>query len=137
MIIIIKEKGFTLIELMIVITIIAIIAGIAIPSYNSSVIKARRSDAQQLLLDTANREAQYLLDARQYTNNFTNLGITKEGWSCSGTSCTGDFYTVAVSVDNTAAPPTFTITATATGDQLTDGNLTLNHLGAKTPSDKW
>jgi type IV pilus assembly protein PilE len=132
-----KNRGFTLIELMIVVTVIAILAGVAYPSYINSVRKARRADAQVLMLDSANRQEQYLLDARQYTTSFTSLGVTKDGWSCSATACTNAFYSVTITVDNSATPPTFSIAGTATGDQTQDGNIGLNSMGTKTPSDKW
>ncbi len=132
-----RMSGFTLIELMIVVAIIAILTSIAYPSYKNSVMKGRRSDAQQLLLNAVLREEQYLLDARQYTTDFTALGITKDGWTCVAASCTNNFYTTTIAVDNSAAPPTYTVTATAKADQLADGNLTINSQGAKTPADKW
>ena len=47
------------------------------------------------------------------------------------TSCTNGSYTVTVAVNNAATPPTFTATGTAIGKQVSDGNLTINHLGAK------
>ena len=132
-----KISGFTLIELMIVVVVIATLTAIAYPSYRGSVLKGRRSAAQQLMLDTVLRQEQYLLDARQYTTDFTKLGVSNDGWVCSTTSCTNNFYSVALSVDNSAAPPEFTVTATAKGDQLSDGNLTINSQGEKTPMDKW
>lgn len=127
-----RQTGFTLIELMIVVAVIGLIAMVAIPSYNSQVQKARRSDAQQLMLDIANRQQQYLMDARQYTTSPAALNITKDGWTCTAANCSNGFYTVTVVANNAATPPTYTITATATGNQVSDGNMTLNNLGAKT-----
>ena len=73
--------GFTLIELMIVVAIIGVLAAIAFPSYETYVIKSNRRATQAFMLDVANREKQYFLDARVYldvANNaaFTNLGMT-------------------------------------------------------------
>lgn len=127
-----KQTGFTLIELMIVVTVIGIIALIAVPSYNNQTKKARRSDAQQLMMDVANRQQQYLLDARQYTTSFTALNIAKDGWTCTAANCSNNFYTVTIAADNTATPPNFMVTAVPSGSQADDGNLTLNSLGAKT-----
>ena len=134
-----KQIGFTLMELMIVVAIIAIIASIALPSYADHMRKARRSAAQGLMLDTTNRETQYILDKRQYTNSFANISTTRDDYDCTtvATKCSNSFYDVTIAVNNAATPPTFTITATAKGSQTKDGNLTLDSTNAKTPSDKW
>ena len=127
-----KQIGFTLIEIMVVVAIVAIISMVALPAYDAQARKAKRSDAQQLMLATANRQQQYLLDARQYTTSFTALNITKDGWTCTATTCTNNFYSVAITANNSATPPTFAVTGTATGNQVSDGNLTLASTGAKT-----
>ena len=129
-----KLLGFTLIELMIVVGIISILAVVGIPAYQDQVRKGRRSDAQQLMLDISSKEQQYLLDARQYTDTIGNLGISKDGWTCSGTSCTNAFYTITVAPTNSATPPTFLITAAvvAGSAQEDDGNLTLSNTDVRT-----
>ena len=131
-----KTHGFTLIELMIVVTIIGILAAVAFPSYQNSVRKAHRSDAQQLMLDISNRQEQYLLDARTFTTDPTLLGIGKEGWTCASANCSNNFYTVVITTAGTA-PPTFNIAATAKISQVDDGNLGLTSAGVKSPSNKW
>jgi len=126
------DSGFTLIELMIVIGIVSILGAFSYPAYMDYSRKARRSDAQQVMLDISNKQEQYLLDVRQYTTDPTTLGISKDGWSCTSASCTSNFYTAITTVNNAATPPTYSITATATGNQVPDGDLTLNSVGTKT-----
>jgi type IV pilus assembly protein PilE len=120
--------GFTLIELMIVVAVIGILASIAYPSYLEYVKKGRRAAAQSHLMEIAQRQQQYLLDARSYASTLTTLGVTTP-------DDVSDYYTISLEVDDT--PPSFTITAEAQGVQASDGNLTLNNTGSKTPTDKW
>ena len=68
-----RQQGFTLIELMIAVAVVGILAGIAWPSYKYYVMRANRSAAQQFMLDIANREEQFMLDARSYATGSSAL----------------------------------------------------------------
>ncbi len=124
-----KRGGFKLIELMIVVAIIAILAMIALPSYDRYVIRSNRAVAKQFLLTVANKQEQYILDARQYATTLPALNLTAPAEVSTR-------YTFSL---NACAVPctTYTITATAIGAQASDGNLTLDNLGNKLPADKW
>jgi len=69
-----KNKGFTLIELMITVVVVAILAAIAYPSYQDFLRRGYQSAAQQLALDIAQREEQYFLDAKAYAT-WAQLGV--------------------------------------------------------------
>jgi type IV pilus assembly protein PilE len=124
-----RQAGFTLVELVIVIVIVAILATIAIPSYRDSVRKSDRRAAQSAMMEIANRERQVFVSNRAFQDH-TDLAFTLPA------ELQGK-YTYTIDVDNDASPPTFEITFTAIGAQAADGNLTLDSAGVRTPAGKW
>lgn len=118
-----KVTGFSLIELMIVVAVVAILAAVAFPSYGSYVRKSHRTDAINMVMNTASQEARYYTGNNAYTNSMANLGFA------SGLSANG-YYSISVSVNGNS----FTITATPQGDQANDscGTYTYTNLGVKT-----
>lgn len=132
-----NQSGFTIMELMIAVTIVGILSMIAMPSYKSYLGRANRAVAIQMVSLIANKEAQYFQDARGYTGAVDSTGLNignPDGWSCAGNGCSNKNHTVSVTVDNTALPPTFMVTAApvAGGTNASDANLTLNQSGTKT-----
>lgn len=69
------ERGYTLIEILIVVAILGILAAVAIPSYQRNIQAGNRSVAQAGLLDLANRQEQFYLDNRTYSASLTDLGF--------------------------------------------------------------
>jgi len=128
-----EAAAFTLVELLIVIAIVGILSAIAFPSYKNYVMRGRRSAAENLVMEIASKEQQYILDARQYTGTIGATGLnipSRDDWTCAAT-CTNNYYTVMVVPDNTATPPNFAITATAQGSQLSDGDIRYDNTGVK------
>jgi type IV pilus assembly protein PilE len=121
--------GFTLIELMITVAIVAILAAIAYPGYMSYVRRSARAAAQSYMMTIAAREEQSLSDARSYFTDPSTLGLSPPAETVGR-------YTFAVT-NAAGPPPTFTITATAVGNQVADGDLTLQSNGTRSPASKW
>lgn len=125
------DRGFTLLELMIVVVIIAILAAIAIPAYGRYAYRAHRVDGQELLLRIANAQERY------YSTNNKYGALTDVGYANPAISQKG-YYSVTMAV--TAGPSgsssqAFVATAAPVGAQLKDvcGSLTINNAGVKTP----
>jgi type IV pilus assembly protein PilE len=127
-----RQRGFTLIELLIAIVIVGILVAVAIPSYLQYVIRANRAAAESQMMDIASREQQIFLSNRAYGT------LADLGYSSFPSELNGKYsFPPTLNIDNTATPPTFTITFTAIGSQASDGNLTLDYQGNKTPPEKW
>jgi type IV pilus assembly protein PilE len=131
------NRGFTLIELMVAVAIVAIIAMIAIPSYTAQIVKGRRSSAEAFLLDIAQREQQYLLDVRGYAYSVATLYSVATPNTATPVDVS-TYYTIDFPAP-AAGPPNFIARATpiAGTAQAGDVVLTIDNTGAKTPANVW
>ncbi len=126
-------KGFTLIELMIVVAIVGILAAVVYPSYSEFVIRSNRAEAPQELVRIANLQEQLFVDSRAYTNDISKLGL---GTTATMTTESGNYV-----ISSVVAGGTFTLTATAQGAQAKGDaackEITLTDTGAKAPISCW
>ena len=132
-----RARGFTLIELMIAIAIIGVLVRLAIPTYQNYIVRTNRTEATQFLIDLANRQQQYLMDARKYASTLAELNVTAPTeYSKYYVATDASIFTT---VNNSATPPTFTLSAVPkTGiPQAKDGTITITSTGVKSPIDKW
>ncbi|MGH8670496.1 MAG: type IV pilin protein [Burkholderiales bacterium] len=122
-----RHAGFTLIELMITVVIIAILAAVAYPSYQAHIIRTHRSEAQQFLMDITQREEQYLLDVRQYTNILGPPG-TAGSLNLATPSNVAKFYNAPAIVLVAGPPQTYSVSiAPLAGSMMAgDGRLIID-----------
>ncbi len=122
-----RLHGFTLIELMIVVTVIGILAAIAYPSYQDYIRRARRIEAQSVMMDIQLMQEKYRINHVSY-GGLADLGTFPS-----------DYYSFAIS-GNTVSAYTITATAKSGTSQASDSgctSLTLNQASTKTPDSCW
>ncbi|WP_334007263.1 type IV pilin protein [Acinetobacter colistiniresistens] len=116
------DRGFTLIELMIVVAIIAILAAIAYPSYQDYVKRTKRTDVQSEMMTIAQRLQSYRVINHKYTNAKLDNGALTKNYPTSNAS-----YTITL----IPADQTWVLTATPINGQVGDGHVVLNNQGHK------
>lgn len=127
-----KVRGFSLIEIMVVLAIVAIIAAIAIPSYRSSALKSKRAEGIEALLQVAQNQEVLYSQTNAYSTNakpFAPVAATVN-------SKDGN-YLVSVANGACGSSACFIATATAQGTQQDDSNcltISIDNLGNRTSS---
>ncbi|MDY6978779.1 MAG: type IV pilin protein [Pseudomonadota bacterium] len=121
-----KQTGFTLIELMIVVAILAVITSIAIPAYNGYISSARNTEAHNNMAALRLAEEEYYLENNTYVAGEYDAGGTQTlstgalGWSPSEPDAEQQFK--------------YTVTAGSTSDIATSYQITAQGLGDKVPT---
>ena len=127
------HKGFSLIELLIAVLIMGVLASIALPNYQSHIIKSNRNIAQADLLEIQLTEERYYSQHHTYTDSFKALGLPlshRDYW----------FYITLYShneYDVQAEPFTNSRQETDEAKGISCSPLTLNYQGLKTPKSCW
>jgi type IV pilus assembly protein PilE len=114
-------QGFTLVEMMIVVTVIGILAAIVYPSYQEYVLRSNRSEGMAFLNDAAARQERFLSQNNAFATTAAQLGYS------TSSSPTG-LYTLGVSA---TAATSYSLTATPSRTDAKCGVLSLNQMGTK------
>jgi type IV pilus assembly protein PilE len=132
-----KLVGFTLIELMIAVVVIAIIAAVGFPSYQEYIRRGKRAEGKAHLMRAAQQMERYYSLNNCYPSNTANCGSAATSAAAltavsvnahSGDSVASSAYNLTV----TTTPQAYTLTATPTFTDTKCGNLGLSNTGAKT-----
>jgi type IV pilus assembly protein PilE len=144
-----RPRGFTLIEVMVVVAIIGILAALAYPSYAEYVKRGRRAKAQTALLEAAQYMQRFYAANNRYDQDLSNTTLTADTVKSKALTNTQE---LAYDLSLTATATGFTLTASPTtgglmaGDKC--GSFTLDQTGMKnvtslptgstvTPKDCW
>ena len=126
-----RLRGFTLIELMIVVVVVAILAAIAIPAWQRYAYRSRRPDGQELLIRIAQAEERYYTNYNRYPVSLSSIGFNTDP-----APSEHGYYTATIALPaGDAAGTGFIATAQPQGAQADDvcQNLSIDNTGDKQP----
>ena len=131
-----RARGFTLVELMIVVAIVAILSAIAVPSYREYIKRSSREAGQAQLVEMAGVQEKIFLNSNAYTASVTTgyTGASTGGLGVASGRSRDGRYALSAAV----AGASFTLTATPVSGstQAGDGNLTIDSQGQRTWGSK-
>ena len=128
-----STRGYTIIELMIVIVILGVLFAISIPTYRDYVLRSHRTDAHSALLNIASRQERFVAQNNTYA---TTAQLSPTSGLGLGTTASPDgYYDMSVAACAGGSIATcYVLTATATGEQTNDTEcltITYNSAGVK------
>lgn len=122
-----RARGFTLVELVIVLAVIAVLAAIAVNAYRDHVLRSNRTEAMAALSELAQRQEEYFGNQQSYAGSLSTLNTS--------TTTDNGLYQLQISASTTTS---FTLQATAIDSQLQDDTcrtFELNSLGQRSAED--
>lgn len=123
-----SAHGFTILELMIAVLIIAVLAAIALPSYQDSIRKTKRAEGKAALLDLQNRMERYFIDRNTYAGACIGGACAAGTQVLASATTEKGYYTLSIPA---AAANAYTLQAAPTFTDTLCGNLTLTNTGVK------
>lgn len=142
-------RGFTLIEILMVIAIIGILAAIALPGYEQYVTRSKRGLAKSAIVQVMDRQAQFFVDNKRFATDLTDLGYGEDGFGINRSgkevASTSADRVYIVQLASGASTMAFTMEAVPQLSQATKdakcGTLQITHTGVKsvtgTGTDCW
>ncbi|AVP96161.1 pilus assembly protein PilE [Ahniella affigens] len=129
-----SQYGFTLIELMVALIVMAILAGIAYPSYTQYTFRARRADGQNVLIRVAAEQERFYTQFNRYAQDLT--AAPPAGLGMTSLDSDNGYYTVSVAAGPSGNNQSYTLRASPAGIQVDDAceRLVLSSTGLKTQS---